>query len=156
MASVSRSGWFHSPPSGLLRRALQLPTLLYRLRLGWLLGHRFLLLTHRGRRSGRVRHTVLEVVHYDRRSRECVVAAGWGARAGWYRNLQAHPALAITVGREYYVPEQRFLSDAEVRATLRAYQRRHRLAARLAARLLGTPIAQAAPVPMVAFRPRAR
>ncbi|HLZ70694.1 MAG TPA: nitroreductase family deazaflavin-dependent oxidoreductase [Dehalococcoidia bacterium] len=153
MASVSRSGWIHTPPSGLLRRALQLPALLYRVHLGRLLGHRFLLLTHRGRRSGRVRHTVLEVVRYDRRSRVCIVTAGWGARAGWYRNLQAHPALAITIGREHYLPKQRFLTDAEVRATLIEYQRRHRLAARVAARLLGTPIAQATPLPMVAFRP---
>ena len=30
----------------------KLPLLLYRLRLGWLLGRRFMLLTHVGRRSG--------------------------------------------------------------------------------------------------------
>lgn len=156
MAPAPQSGWIHSRPSGMLRRALQLPALLYRVHLGWLLGHRFLLLTHRGRRSGRIRHTVLEVVRYDRRSGECIVAAGWGARAAWYRNLQAQPALAITIGRDHYRPEQRFLSDAEVRATLREYQHRHRLLAWLAARLLGRSIAQATPLPMVAFRRPAR
>jgi hypothetical protein len=38
---------------------LKLPLLLYRLGLGWIFGHRFLLLTHKGRRSGKVRQTVL-------------------------------------------------------------------------------------------------
>jgi len=36
-----------------LRLAFRLPIYLYRLDLGWLLGHRFLLLVHRGRESGR-------------------------------------------------------------------------------------------------------
>jgi hypothetical protein len=53
-------------PRGLVRIAVRLPILLYWLGLGWLLGHRFLLLTHRGRVSGQVRHTVLEVIRHDR------------------------------------------------------------------------------------------
>jgi hypothetical protein len=49
-------------PTGWVRALLRLPILLYRLHLGWLLGHRFLLLTHVGRKSGLQRRTVLEVV----------------------------------------------------------------------------------------------
>ena len=55
------------PPRGLLRFLLRLPIWLYQLHLGFLLGHRFLLLTHTGRRSGLLRRTVVEVVSYDRR-----------------------------------------------------------------------------------------
>ena len=44
------------------RRMARLPSRLYDWRLGWLLGHRFLRLTHVGRRSGRRYRTVLEVV----------------------------------------------------------------------------------------------
>ncbi len=40
----------------------------YRLHLGWLLGHRFLLITHRGRRSGRLRQTGVMILHYDHNS----------------------------------------------------------------------------------------
>jgi hypothetical protein len=40
-----------SPPRGLARLAFRLPIWLYRLRLGWLLGDRFLLLTHIGGRA---------------------------------------------------------------------------------------------------------
>jgi hypothetical protein len=44
-----------------LRLAFRLPIYLYRLDLGRLLGHRFLLLVHQGRRSGLLRETALEV-----------------------------------------------------------------------------------------------
>ncbi|RPI28328.1 MAG: hypothetical protein EHM70_16815 [Chloroflexota bacterium] len=43
----------------------KLPLVLYRLRLGWLLDHRFMQLTHVGRRSGKVRRTVLVVLSFD-------------------------------------------------------------------------------------------
>jgi hypothetical protein len=50
-----------------------LPIYLYRLDLGWLLGHRFLMLVHQGRRSGLLRETVLEVILYDPDTSQSVV-----------------------------------------------------------------------------------
>jgi hypothetical protein len=41
-----------APPHGVLRALLSLPVHLYHARLGFLLGHRFLLLVHTGRRTG--------------------------------------------------------------------------------------------------------
>jgi deazaflavin-dependent oxidoreductase (nitroreductase family) len=105
-----------SRPTGLLRLALRLPIWLYRLHLGWLLGHRFLLLTHRGRATGRPRQAVIEVIRYDPSTRESVVVAGWRGQTDWYRNLRAHPALEIVTGTERHVPQQRFLDAAETAA----------------------------------------
>jgi hypothetical protein len=48
-----------SPPSGLSRMVFRLPIWLYRLRLGWVLGARFLLVHHVGRRTGLPRRVVL-------------------------------------------------------------------------------------------------
>ena len=79
------------PPRGLMRLLVRLPVLLYRARLGWLLDRRFLLLTHRGRRTGRWRRTVLEVVHHDPAADTWFVASAWGERSQWFRNLRAHP-----------------------------------------------------------------
>ena len=105
---------FQSPPGALLRLAMRLPVWLYRLRLGRLLGHRFLLLTHRGRKSGRVHQTMLEVVHYDPATRESVVAAAWGVRADWYRNITASPPIAVeTGGHRYKSPGFRVLAPEE-------------------------------------------
>ncbi len=107
-----------SRPAGILRLVFRLPTYLYRYRFGRLLGHRFLLLTHRGRKTGRVHQTVLEVIAYDSATRESIVLSGWGERADWYRNIEANPAMEIRIGRERYVPKQRFLSPEEVYAEI--------------------------------------
>jgi hypothetical protein len=73
--------WLRSKPAGVLRLAFRLPIYLYRLDLGWLLGHRFLLLVHRGRKTSLLHQTVLEVVLYDPTIRESVVASAWGEEA---------------------------------------------------------------------------
>lgn len=148
-------------PSGVLRKATRLPTYLYRFRLGRLLGHRVLLLTHRGRKTGRVRRTPLEVIRHDAATEESVVVSAWGEKADWYRNLRAAPAMEIQVGRKRYVPKQRFLSPEEVYAEISAYERRHPWLVRtiprwLGYRLDGTEGARrrfAESVRMVAIRP---
>ena len=55
----------------------KLPVVLYRLRLGWLLGKRFMLLTHVGRRSGKVRRTILAVLRFDAQTREIYAVSAW-------------------------------------------------------------------------------
>jgi deazaflavin-dependent oxidoreductase (nitroreductase family) len=153
--------WPRSKPAGALRLAFRLPIYLYRLHLGWLLGHRFLLLVHRGRETGLAHQTMLEVVLYDTSSRESVVVSAWGEEADWYRNLQKCPAIEIKTGRESYEPLQRFLSSEEAYAALASYERRHHWAARMLGRLLGYPLggpeaarrAFAESVRLVAFRP---
>src|SRR5215217_586077 len=65
--------WLKSKPAGALRLAFRLPIYLYRLNLGWTLGHRFLLFVHLGRKSGLLRETVLKVILYDPATLESVV-----------------------------------------------------------------------------------
>ena len=138
-----------------------MPIYLYRFDLGWLLGHRFLLLVHRGRKSSLLHQTVLEVVLYDPSIRESVVLSAWGEDVDWYRNLQTCTALEIKTGRESYEPLQQFLSPEEADAALAIYERRHPWAARILGRLLGYPLggseaarrAFAESVRLVAFRP---
>ena len=149
-------------PGPILRALFRAPIALYRLRLGWLLGHRFLLLTHLGRKSGRTYHTALECIGYDPRRRESVVIAGFGAQSDWYRNIEAHPALEISTGRMRYAPIQRFLSVEEGAAALAYYESRNgKLATSGLSSLFGydgTPegrLALAQRRPMVAFRPPA-
>jgi deazaflavin-dependent oxidoreductase (nitroreductase family) len=125
-------------PRGLRRLALRAPLLLYRARLGWLLGERFLLLVHRGHRTGRARKTILEVAHRDERAGEVVVIAAWGETAAWYRNLQAAPAIEVRIGRERWLaPNHRFLDERELITVLESYQRAHPSAARAITRMLG-------------------
>ena len=121
-----------------MRLVLRAPLWLYRARLGWLLGSRFICLVHRGRRSGRLHRAVLEVVHFDRERPELAVIAGWGPRTQWYRNLERAPAEQVTLGRRRWRrPAQRFPDEPERVELLRAYAREHPLAARELARACG-------------------
>jgi deazaflavin-dependent oxidoreductase (nitroreductase family) len=158
--SVAR--WLSSRPNRALALGLRLPSYLYRFRLGGLLGHRFLLLTHRGRKSGLIRRTPLEVLHYNPHSRESVVLSAWGKRADWYRNIEAGPPLEVETAGERYPPAARSLTSEEAFAVITEYGIRHPLAARVLERAFGYPVTRstasrrafAESVVLVAFRPR--
>jgi deazaflavin-dependent oxidoreductase (nitroreductase family) len=110
--------------------------LLYAIGAGRLLGHRFLLLTHRGRRSGRLYRTVLEVVAWDADSREAIVMSGFGHRSGWLLNALAGGAEEVQVGGSAFRPKVRELGLDEAARVLAAYDRRNRLLAPFARRVL--------------------
>jgi deazaflavin-dependent oxidoreductase (nitroreductase family) len=113
---------FERTPSKPLRAFFKVPDWLYRMRLGWVLDHRFLRLSHRGRTSGRLYRTVLEVVHYDPRTHESIVCSGWGTRADWYRNILVSPPLAVETGSDRYAnPQFRELTGEENFAIVAAY-----------------------------------
>ena len=127
----------HPPRKGILWLWFKFPKLLYRLHLGWLLGHHCLLLTHRGRKTGRVRQTVLDLLHFDPGTKECLVDAMYGEQADWYQNIQTHPALEVQIGRVHFVPVQRILPSEEAEAILTDFWRRYPEGVRLGLRLLG-------------------
>ncbi|HEX9036402.1 MAG TPA: nitroreductase family deazaflavin-dependent oxidoreductase [Ktedonobacterales bacterium] len=149
-------------PRGALKWGFNLPIALYRARLGWLLGHRFLLLTSRGRKSGLPRRTVLEVVRFDPVTRESAVLSAYGERADWYQNIAASPPIEVQTGSSRYIPRYRLMASDERLAALRIYARRYRRAFRSVMRFLGYAYdgteaglrALADSVLMVAFRPR--
>jgi hypothetical protein len=86
-----------------LRLLFGLVNALYGWGLGGLTGHRFLQLTHRGRRSKRLYRTVLEVIAFEPLTCESVVLSAWGERADWYRNIRATPAAEIRTACERYI-----------------------------------------------------
>ncbi len=139
-----------------------LPVILFRLGLGWLFRGTCLVVTHRGRRTGRVHRTPLAVVRYDRDCEEATVLSVWGERAHWYRNVLGAGALEIWFGPRRYAPEQRVLTSDEVQDVLLAYNQQWPVASRLFAWLLGWPSPAdvaanrrlAASLRAVAFRPR--
>ncbi len=124
-------------PRGLARLAFRAPIGLYRLGLGWLLGHRFLLLTHTGRKSGQPRQTVLEVVRYDPIRHIFYVASGWGKQSNWYRNVSANPQVTIRSGRIQMTALAHPLSPEMAGDELVNYAQRHPQAMRELARFMG-------------------
>ena len=124
-------------PGRLALVLMRMPRPLYHRGCGWMLGHTFLLIVHEGRKSGKRRETVAMALTYDPETREAVVCSAWGPNTEWIRNLRAHPALKIQIGRESYMPEQRFLLDNESLAVVLEFRRRHPWRMRLFAAILG-------------------
>lgn len=149
-------------PTGWRRWLLNVPLLLDTLHLNRLLGTRFAVIVHLGRRSRRLRRTPLEVVRHDPRTGEIVVASGWGRDAGWYRNIVAAPAVAVHHAGRRYHPLQRLLGPEEAAAEMAAYTERHPAAARALGRWMTGEAFDGSDqaihrlvdrVPFVAFRP---
>lgn len=115
-------------PYGLMRLFLRMPILLYRVHLGWLLGDRFLMLTHLGRKSGLPRQVVLEVVHHDSYTGTYFVAAGWRGKADWFLNIQLNPAVQVTVGGRTFKASAQVMQLAEAANIFYIYALRHPLA----------------------------
>jgi len=116
-------------PGPILRRALRLPVHLYDLGAARLLGHRFLLLTHRGRRSGRLYRTMLEVVGWNPEMREAIVMSGFGPDANWRRNVLAGGAVEIRIAALRFEPRVRSPEGEEAVDVVADYERRNRMAA---------------------------
>ncbi len=94
-----------SKPKGLLRLFFKFPVFLHRLGLGgWerLIGAEWMLITTIGRKSGKPRQTMVDVMGYARASDTYYIEAAYGARADWHRNIQAHPVFAAQVGRRKF------------------------------------------------------
>ncbi len=114
----------------------KLPLFLYQLRLGWLLGKRFMQVTHVGRRSGKVRRTILAVLRFDDKTKEIYTMSAWKG-SDWYYNIQASPALQVETGFVRYVPVQRTLTPEDIATLFIEYRRRHPLFSRIVCQIPG-------------------
>jgi deazaflavin-dependent oxidoreductase (nitroreductase family) len=147
-----------------LRHIFRAPVYLYRWRCGWLLGHRFLLLIHVGRRTRLTRYTVLEIMEFRHDVPEMIVMSGFGPNADWLRNVEVTDP-EVVVGSKRFAASHRFLDAEEAARALAGYERRNRLLAPIVrivlSRLLGWRYDGSerarrqvvAELPLIAFRP---
>lgn len=150
------------PVTGLKRLFFRAPIYLYRLGLGGLLGKRFLLLNHVGRKSGKTRQTVLEVVNHDKETDTFYIASGFGKKSDWYLNILEHPEVNIQVGwrkmRVTAVP----LTPEESGQAMVDYARRYPTAAKNLSKILGFDVSTEEEyrtigqehIPFIALKPR--
>ncbi|MCP4424135.1 MAG: nitroreductase family deazaflavin-dependent oxidoreductase [Chloroflexi bacterium] len=126
------------PSRGFKRWLFRAPIWLYKVGLGGLMGERFLLLNHVGRKSGLPRQAVVEVAHYNPDNGAYLIASGWGKSADWHKNLLKTPEIKIQVGwRKMGVTAVPLTSEQSGEAMV-DYARRYPQAAKiLMKRLLG-------------------
>ena len=123
-------------PTGLLRWAFRAPIGLFRLRLGWLLIGHFLMLTTTGRKSGQPRYAVIEVVQREKATGVYVIAAGWGAKADWFQNIQKTPRVRVDVGFRRFWAAAEILSPEAAAEKFADYARRFPVPFRLIVKAL--------------------
>jgi deazaflavin-dependent oxidoreductase (nitroreductase family) len=117
-------------PTGILRFFLRLPVVLYHVHLGWLLGQRFLLLTHTGRKSGKQRRVVVEVVTHNEVTGAYYIASGWRGKSDWFRNILVNPRVSFTVRRHTRQADASVVNPGEAGELFLAYARRYPVAFR--------------------------
>lgn len=151
-------------PRGVLKLLLRMPIGLYHAHLGGLLGGRFLLLTHTGRKTGKLHQTVLEVVDYERETGTYFAASGWGDRSQWYQNIIANPRVTVQVRNHAFPAVAERVSAQEGARLIPIYAHKHPLAMRELARVMHYPVegseaslcAFGEQVPIFAFHPVSR
>lgn len=102
---------------------LRAPIPLFRAGLGFLFGHRFVMLCHTGRKSGQTRRTILEVVVNDPDA--VYVAAGWGAEAQWLKNVKANPDVVFYLGSRRFSTRAVVVGVAEAARVMDRYAEAH-------------------------------
>ena len=124
----------------IIGRLLRAPAVLDRPGLRWMLKGLspapIVVLTHRGRRTGRSYRTPVEVIAEDGERGEIVVSPMWGEQSQWYRNVVAGSSVEVSRDGESETREWRRLSDAEKREALASYRREHPVYSRVILRML--------------------
>jgi deazaflavin-dependent oxidoreductase (nitroreductase family) len=111
---------------------------LYGSRLRRVIGGTMVLLTHVGRKTGKVRKTVLYAKNYDPTSREVMLVSAFGV-TDWFLNISKQPALLVEIGDVQYAPKQKILTANEIADLERCFRRKHPVVARAQAWLMGWP-----------------
>jgi deazaflavin-dependent oxidoreductase (nitroreductase family) len=127
------------PQRPLMRAFLRTPIMLYRTPLRAMLGPFYVLIEHRGRKSGRVCRTVVDRLHTDRETGEVFVTSAWGDKSDWFRNIQAAPASGVWIGRRRFEPIQRIVELEEAYEIHRKAKEERPLAIRFGLALVNYP-----------------
>jgi deazaflavin-dependent oxidoreductase (nitroreductase family) len=123
-----------------LGRAMRMPGALDRRGTRWMLQALspapVIVLVHRGRKSGKVYKTPVEILTEDPERGEIVVSPMFGRSSDWYRNVVAGGLEEIHVRGEARQVEWQELGEAERRAAMDAYREAHPLYSRMILRML--------------------
>jgi deazaflavin-dependent oxidoreductase (nitroreductase family) len=93
------------PPRGLLKIFFRIPVLVARLGLaGWerIFGIEWMLLITIGRKSGKKRFTMVDVLFYESDKDMYIVEVGFGKSSDWYQNIKTNPHFEAQIGRRRF------------------------------------------------------
>ena len=113
-------------PGKLLWAINRIPTWMFKLGLGGLLGDRFAMVVHRGRKTGRMNTVIVEVANGSHADGRIVVVCAYGERAQWWQNLKHSPTVKLEIGgKTYMAPRHEFLQKKDTEEAIASYWRRY-------------------------------
>lgn len=92
-------------PNWFLKNFMKIPVWVHKLGFGgWerLIGAQWMLIATIGRKTGKRRETMVDVMDYDKATDTYYIEAAYGSRADWFRNIQANPIFEAQVGRRKF------------------------------------------------------
>jgi deazaflavin-dependent oxidoreductase (nitroreductase family) len=95
-----------------------------------------IVLVHRGRKSGKLYKTPVELIADVPGRDEIVVAPMWGKDSDWYRNVLAGGLEEVHVRGEQRRVEWRQLDESDARSALDSYREAHPMYSRIILRML--------------------
>ncbi|MDP1713530.1 MAG: nitroreductase family deazaflavin-dependent oxidoreductase [Anaerolineales bacterium] len=96
---------FDKRPDRLLKFFFKVPVWLHKMGFGgWerMVGAQWMLITTTGRKTGKGRDAMVDVMDYDKATDTYYIEAAYGARADWYKNMQSNPIFEAQVGRRKF------------------------------------------------------
>ena len=92
-------------PNALQKFFFKIPVWVHKLGFGgWerIIGAQWMLISAVGRKSGKPRETMVDVMDYDAASDTYYIEAAYGSRADWVKNIEANPRFHAQVGRRKF------------------------------------------------------
>ena len=105
---------FDKKPGQLQKFFFKVPVILHKMGLGdWerLIGAQWMLITTKGRKTGKPRDVMVDVMDYDKAADTYYIEAAYGARADWHKNMQSKPIFEAQVGRRKFKARAGALSN---------------------------------------------
>lgn len=105
---------FEKRPGALLKFFFKVPLWVHKIGFGgWerLIGAQWMLITTIGRKTGKRREAMVDVMDHDKANDIYYIEAAYGTRADWYRNMQSNPIFEAQVGRRKFKARAGALSN---------------------------------------------
>ena len=114
-------------PNAFLKFFYKAPLIMHKIGLGgWekLIGAEWMLITTTGRKSGKRRETMVDVMDYDKTTDTYYIEAAYGIHADWYKNIQVNPVFEAQVGRRKFKARAEELAENDTGEMLVQFFRR--------------------------------
>jgi deazaflavin-dependent oxidoreductase (nitroreductase family) len=129
-------------PRGWLKLFFKIPILFARMGFaGWehLFGLEWMLLITTGRKSGKKRYSMVDVLLYDRESDTYFIEVGFGKCSDWYQNIRANPLFEAQVRRHRFSAAAEELPQQKAGEVMVNFVRRRPAYSRSIMKMVGIP-----------------